>query len=1205
MKRMWKRMWKRMLVLMLVIGLTFSTTNMSVYAQENVEAVKDERDVTSTTSETSTTDESINWDHITTENVFEGENYRVIFTLNSYWDDGYNANIKLENTGESTIQNWYLGFEFNSVITNIWNAEISTINEHKYVIKNLGWNKDISAGSSIEFGISSNQAFKGFPDNYEIVGTNTEVKGEDYTIKYNIDGDWGTGFYGSISVTNNTDTMLEDWVLEFDFDREITEIWDGIVEIHEGNHYIVKNAGYNANIDSKQTITFGFKGNGGNDTNQPWNCILRSHIDTSNVNITVNTDTFNYVDYAQWYIVNKEIKQLEGTLSNAGDVKTFKYEIKDLNEAVVKSGNIAIGENWTIEDFGLSIGYNKVIINATLRDEKIVTTEIAFMNYSVLNMDNLSLDFSDSDGDGLVNYYEDLLKTDKNKADTDGDGLSDYDEFIKTGTSPTLNDTDNNGITDDLEDMDSDGLNNISEIVQKTNPFLPDTDDDGLLDGEEILEYFTNPLIVDTDEDGLKDGEDVELSFEPTNPDTNGNGVLDGDEIILQTYTQKIDTTRKAGISKVSVSMGCDGHIKNRVNIIDTYNLDMRSSDVVGIIGVPVEISSDVDFKKADITFSYDETALGETSENDLCMMWYDEENDNYVLLEDCILDKEANTITYTTTHFSTYLIVDKQIWLDTMRMDMNYRNTGDIDYYDLALVVDVSGSMSGSRINTAKKALNSFIEAMMENDKAGIVKFSSSATVVQSLTSDKKTLLSKINSLRASGGTNANMGIRKGINLISGSTETNKKMLILICDGDISYNSTIVESAKEKNIIIHCINVVNGSSTAMEKIASETGGIYYYAATTADIEKVISELTGETVEAIDMTDSDGDGLYDVYEVNGMRLSNGQIVYTDPNNTDTDGDGISDYDAMGGEPVIESYMLNGNVYSCTLNHSNVYGKLSNDFIYVDGTLNTNGKQYFGEMNYIPYSESFLYDKYQKEIAYKFDGETRTVYGDAGIYNSFSDKLATMKKWQLVEYAAVGTYTSMAVSLLDTQAAYCLNIYVLGDGGSYDGLVEGSTREYIYATPKLGTNIFGINSANTHFLENMNKARIAAESVLNEYNTEIYISLSPDATWCGCNYNDGTGTDWRQNIDSILNVGAFGIYNNADAGITLHCVYDTDTKEYSMEFIYYIIDLYDFTLYDTLDVMNALGLARCYELYGVAGGETSWKEDDSYNAYWMY
>lgn len=1197
---------KRVLVLTLVLGMIFNVANVSVYAQESVETAEVEVDVTSKISET-TTNEIGNWDQITTESVFEGENYRVIFTLNSYWNDGYNASIKLENIGENTIQNWYLSFDYSSVIANIWNAEISTTSENKYVIKNIGWNKDIAAGDSIEFGISGNQAFKGFPENYEIIGSNTEVKEEDYTIKYNIDGDWDTGFYGSISITNNTDTVIEDWFLEFDFDREITEIWDGVIENHEGNHYLIKNAGYNANIYPEQTVSFGFKGSEGSKEDEPMNYSLSSSVQgkDDNVEISIDTDAFDYVDSVQWYIVDEEIAKLTGTLTNVNAVKTFSYEIKNLNETIVKSDSITICENWTIEDFGLSIGYNKVVINAVLKDGKNIEIEMAFMNYSILNMDNLSLDLSDSDGDGLSNYYEDLLKTDKNNSDTDGDGLSDYDEFIYIGTSPTLKDTDNNGITDDLEDIDSDGLNNISEIEYKTNPFLSDTDGDGLLDGEEVWKYFTNPLIQDTDEDGLKDGEDVALSFDPANPDTNGNGVLDGDEIILQTYTQDIDTVRKAGISNVSVSLECNGFINNRVNIIDTYNLDMRSSDVVGLIGVPVEISADVDFETADIVFSYDEEALGETSEDDLCMMWYDEENDNYVLLEDCILDKAANTITYTTTHFSTYLVVDKQIWLDTMRMDLNYRNVGDITYYDLALVVDVSGSMRGTRINTAKKALNSFIEAMMEKDKAGIVKFSSSATIVQSLTSDKTTLLSKINSLSASGGTNANVGIQKGIDLLNGTTDTNKKMLILICDGDISYNATIVKSAKEKGIIIHCINVVNGSSTAMEKIASETGGIYYYAATASDIEKVISELTGETVEAIDMTDSDGDGLYDVYEVNGMRLSNGQIVYTDPNSVDTDGDGISDYDAMGGEPIIESYILDGNVYSCTLNHSNIYGKLSNDFIYVDGTLNTNGEQYYGKMEYIPYSKTFLDEKYQKEFDYTFGEESRTVYGDAGIYNSFSDKLATMKWYQLAGYAAVGTYTTMAVSLLDTQASYCLYTYVLGDGGSYEGLVEGSTREYIYATPRLGTNIFGINSANEHFLENMNKARMAAESVLNEYNTEVYISLSPDATWRGCAYNDCTGTDWHQNIDSILNIGAFGIYNNADAGITMHCVYNPDTEEYSMEFIYYIIDLYDFTLYDTLDEMNALGLARCYELYGVAGGETTWKADDSYNNYWMY
>lgn len=184
--------------------------------------------------------ENEGWNGVTTEALYEADNYRVIFTLSSYWDTGYNANIKLENIGDSTIQSWYLGFDYNNAITNIWNAKVHTSVENKYIIKNDGWNQDIAAGGSISFGISGNHAFKGFPKNYELIGESTEVKKEDYIIKYNVDSDWGSGFCASISITNNTDSALEDWVLEFDYERNITGIWNGVIDSHEGNHYVIK-----------------------------------------------------------------------------------------------------------------------------------------------------------------------------------------------------------------------------------------------------------------------------------------------------------------------------------------------------------------------------------------------------------------------------------------------------------------------------------------------------------------------------------------------------------------------------------------------------------------------------------------------------------------------------------------------------------------------------------------------------------------------------------------------------------------------------------------------------------------------------------------------------------------------------------------------------------------------------------------------------
>lgn len=422
------------------------------------------------------------------------------------------------------------------------------------------------------------------------------------------------------------------------------------------------------------------------------------------------------------------------------------------------------------------------------------------------------------------------------------------------------------------------------------------------------------------------------------------------------------------------------------------------------------------------------------------------------------------------------------------------------------------------------------------------------------------------------------------------------KKSLFLFVMEMFLNNTTLVQSAKNKGIKIHCINVVNGTSTAMEQMAEDTGGTYYYAATTESLSEIISELQGDTVGYVDPTDSDGDGLYDVYEVNGMRLSNGKIVYTDPNKTDTDGDGGSDYDAMGGAPVIETYMLNGNTYSCTLNHTKIYGTLPEEFIFVDGTLNTDGQKY-----------SFIYDKYEKEENVYMFGEQRVAAGAAGVYNLYFDKLADMSYLDLAGYASVGTLTAVAISLgVSVQAGDCLYTYIRGDGGNAEGLVEGSTRKYLYSSNFIDESIFGINSANNYFENNMAKAVAAAEAVLNEYNTEVYLSLSPNKKCTGCDYHDCIGlSDWNQNIDALLNMPAFGIYNAADAAVTLHCTYNPETDKYSMEYIYYIIDYYDFSFYDILNEMNALGLAQSYELYGVCEGETTWTKGKTPFSYWLY
>ena len=161
-------------------------------------------------SDDSAADDTAGWDGVTTESVYEDANFKVTFALSGYWNGGYNANVKIENTGNTVIENWTLEVDYNGAISNIWNAVIDSSEDGKYIIKNAGWNQNIAVGSSAEFGISGQEDFPGFPKKYALLGNIAGVAEEDYSITYRLDSDWGDGFTGTISITNNTASAIED-----------------------------------------------------------------------------------------------------------------------------------------------------------------------------------------------------------------------------------------------------------------------------------------------------------------------------------------------------------------------------------------------------------------------------------------------------------------------------------------------------------------------------------------------------------------------------------------------------------------------------------------------------------------------------------------------------------------------------------------------------------------------------------------------------------------------------------------------------------------------------------------------------------------------------------------------------------------------------------------------------------------------------------
>ena len=93
-------------------------------------------------------------------------------------------------------------------------------------------------------------------------------------VAFTVTNDWGSGFQASMKITNNTTAALNNWTLEFDWNRNITQIWDGVIVSHIGNHYVIQGASYDASIAPGTSISFGLLGNPGNVTDKPTNIVV-------------------------------------------------------------------------------------------------------------------------------------------------------------------------------------------------------------------------------------------------------------------------------------------------------------------------------------------------------------------------------------------------------------------------------------------------------------------------------------------------------------------------------------------------------------------------------------------------------------------------------------------------------------------------------------------------------------------------------------------------------------------------------------------------------------------------------------------------------------------------------------------------------------------------------------------------------------------
>lgn len=433
--------------------------------------------------------------------------------------------------------------------------------------------------------------------------------------------------------------------------------------------------------------------------------------------------------------------------------------------------------------------------------------------------------------------------------DTDMDGLVDSLEIL-IGTSITDADTDKDGLSDLIE---------IDKLY--TSPILYDTDGNGVSDGDEDFDgdglsnrveisLGTDPTVKDTDKDKLSDYEEQKVyGTNPLAEDTDGDGVSDGKEIELGT-----DPLVYQSSFQLSVSSEHDGPVKASVDI----ELEGRQVETLTIKAVKNE-------------------ALPTTV--------------------------SSNIASAETTHFSTYILINRKIFEDEYNKRNKWIDVWNTDNYteiEIVFVIDDSGSMvTNDRTYQRLKVAQDLIDNLPADSKVGIVKFTSDIFLLTtSLTTDRKEAKSYLTTkhFQSSGWTYIYTAIKDGFSLFESEDDNILKMMVVLSDGDsydTAQHSSVVDTAKENKIKIYTVGL--GSGTAyftryLKPLAENTAGDFYLA---SDASK-LTEIYDNICERINLeTDSDLDGIADYYE-DHLLLFNGVSIKTDKNNPDSDEDGMPD-----------------------------------------------------------------------------------------------------------------------------------------------------------------------------------------------------------------------------------------------------------------------------------------------------------------------
>jgi Ca-activated chloride channel family protein len=175
-----------------------------------------------------------------------------------------------------------------------------------------------------------------------------------------------------------------------------------------------------------------------------------------------------------------------------------------------------------------------------------------------------------------------------------------------------------------------------------------------------------------------------------------------------------------------------------------------------------------------------------------------------------------------------------------------------------IGIIFDVSGSMSGEKIEKSKKALDHFLKTCHPSDEYSLIAFNQQVQLVLDRTRDADAVLSKLSLVQTRGNTALYDAVYLGVDRVVHGAHP-KRALIIISDGQDNssrYNLNEVRRLlKETDVVIYAVGINDKDADSMlgmqgqaylDELTSLTGGKAFFPQSDVELDEIFERIALE-----------------------------------------------------------------------------------------------------------------------------------------------------------------------------------------------------------------------------------------------------------------------------------------------------------------------------------------------------------------------